>query len=426
MPSGSAAFASKHGHLFIHPILTIVLLLMLIAAIPGCTPRASEEIPRPEEIVSKRVIVYDQPTYDDLSQKWSAYYDAFPSEYAYANWMYAARYAKWDDYETLLKRGLSLYPANPTLLYLMSMTFGNGSEDALAYTERAIYLDPGYTDPYFNLVGEAMARGDDERTRTALAKLLEQGAVDDLVLDYGYNMLATLQPDAILITNGDNDTYPCWILQQELGIRTDVNVINRSLLNTAWYPGYVIERGAPPFIPLGEVDAFQAEHKAESGDQLILRIVDAAEKQGRPVYFAATMYETPAIQPLMEDAPLFGLSLLVSDPGRDTDIDAERERAARVILDEYRTQALQSWRTRYASKTVAAGVSISRNYFYATYDLATHLDSRTLQRDLFFWNRDNTFGLFDATSEDNMKRAWCRIEGVPEIRAWCEGEGYEE
>jgi transmembrane protein TMEM260 (protein O-mannosyltransferase) len=64
---------------------------------------------------------------------------------------------------------------------------------------------------------------DHDRSKKTIAR--------DLAIDY----LESCAPNAILITFGDNDTYPLWYAQEVEGIRRDIRVINNSLMGTDWY-----------------------------------------------------------------------------------------------------------------------------------------------------------------------------------------------
>jgi hypothetical protein len=127
--------------------------------------------------------------------------------------------------------------------------------------------------------------------------------------DFARDLLDSVTPNGVLITNGDNDTFPLWYAQEVEGYRRDVVVIVASYLGTDWFPWQLMRRGVPVAATPEEADAVPQFMRLEtpqlfeagaihatipagylSRDQLfVLRIVRDVLPH-RPVYFSNSSY----------------------------------------------------------------------------------------------------------------------------------------
>jgi hypothetical protein len=169
-----------------------------------------------------------------------------------------------------------------------------------------------------------------ERRNFYSKKLSQSQIASPGMMNYNYNVLMSLSANAIIITCGDNDTYPLWELQS-MGIRTDVTVLNLSLLTIDLYREKIFKELEIENLSTTETKEWQ---KTYSQEVLIKQICMKSQKH--PVYIGLTV-DLDKAKSIQDSLYLVGLAYEYSTTNMDN-IAAMRQNFEQHYALDYLSQ----------------------------------------------------------------------------------------
>ncbi len=134
-------------------------------------------------------------------------------------------------------------------------------------------------------------------------------AHERLARDFAVDLLESIEPYGILITAGDNDTFPLWYAQEVEGVRRDVTLANLSLMNTDWHLRQLRRRVTPTFDPNSAAPIWRlgpAEGGVALTDTATRRAPAVWPKPTTPVFSLteAQLDSLPEVQPVQKNSGL--------------------------------------------------------------------------------------------------------------------------
>ncbi len=302
---------------------------------------------RPDVVEPLRNRPLSRERYRALAGEWRAWALAHPADgFAWAQVARALGYAgePCDTTRAYAERAVRLSPNDPEALMQLSSrawsVWCNGRagspDEAIRLAERAKAADPDCDDARIRLWVLRLAQGDRKGAEAELAAMLNRGRIPEPMVDYAYNSLVGLEPHAVLLTNGDNDTYPLLALQVARGFRTDVAVVNVNMLNLGFYRRLM--REGLEAVPVPVVD--DSVDVWSPGENVMRSVLAQLVKPGskRPVYFAVT---APIARTVPYALSLEGLVYRVRPASRDS-FAADTARLRRNFGEVYRLQSATS------------------------------------------------------------------------------------
>ena len=332
-------------------VMIVSLAVLVYAAV--VTPAQPPSVPQ----LTERAL--DQAAYVELAKQWKAYI-AERGETAVALVNLGRAYEYSGEKEAALaagRRAVEIERDNPEALAYLGKLLSKYGTDVVEGTrllERCIEIVPDHKHALISLAAVHLKSGELGEADKIFKAIFDQRIIATPLEDFAYNLLVGLPRGAVLVVNGDTDTFPCLALQAGMDFRPDVVVVNRHLLRAPGYAEAVFER-YPAVRPERKITA----DDLSSDPAVVLRAM--VDENRVPVYFACSVpLHDLGFEP---EVTLEGLSYRSSKKGLTA------EESARLVLEKYRLDSATDW--GFAWDIVPEVSKAMTNYVSCMVNLAT-------------------------------------------------------
>ena len=268
---------------------------------------------QPEQIKKITVESKDAAYYKQQMELWKEYLNTHKQEEnAWYNYFLSTRYYNSTlqmPYEESKSKMLLLFdemgkaiPNTFTYNLTKSWDMGVWDKDSFEYILKAYQLKPADPQVLIELIVRYEVYGPAEKRTEFVKKYYDLQVDSPELLNVCYNLMASLEPNAIVFTEGDNDTFPLWMLQDALNIRKDVIVLNTSLICLDEYRERIFkEHGI--ILPADTINELKiGVGNVKKSIVMLNKIVEVlATYTQRPIYISHTVDEKSEIRKYIKD-----------------------------------------------------------------------------------------------------------------------------
>ncbi|MEL6627830.1 MAG: hypothetical protein AAFQ83_01705 [Bacteroidota bacterium] len=243
---------------------------------------------KPHSYYVRQAELWWEETQKDRSSEtnWYNYYRACRNAHGTANWN-----KDFVEESPSLRLGADIIqlmeqhiPETFTLYYVKGADWG--ADPAFGeYLKKAYQMNPNFRGIHASMVSLAQSTHDMKLRREVNQQWFMHNNMAPGFMTYGYNMLQSVLPNGIVLTQGDNDTYPAWMLKDAKNIRPDVTIINIDFLLVESYRDPIFkELDIPPFA-LKNIDVNEYEFNWKN----IAKHLLTHYKGNRPLHLSMTV-----------------------------------------------------------------------------------------------------------------------------------------